>query len=568
MKRPKWIWPVADPVRADALARSLNIHRVLAALLIERGISDAGSAERYFRPALEDLHSPWLMRDMDRAVWRLECAFERGERILLYGDYDVDGVCSVAMMYEFLRFLHPHIDYYLPDRLGEGYGLSLQGVDYARSEGCSLLLALDCGIRAQEAIVHAQASGIDVIVCDHHLPEGALPGAVAVLNPMRPDCDYPCDVLSACGVAFKLAQAIAERQSTPVGELRRLFPFVALSTACDIVPMIGENRILTRYGLFGLNNDSQPGIDALIEVSGRRRPLDVSDLVYGIGPMINAAGRLAHAREAVAALLSADPRAAMNGARRLAWLNAQRRAEDARMADEAATIVRETQPNSASVVVCGGASWRPGLLGITAGRLAEQFYRPAVVLAEQSGLLVGSARSVPGFDLYDALKACAAHLVQFGGHKQAAGLRLRPESLAAFHVDFEAAAQLRMTPEIEQPVLSLAGELPFSEITHDFWRALRRFEPFGPKNRRPVFVAKGVRDTGASRLLRDNHAQLALAQQGVVMRGIAFGQGDLFERLRRAPMDVAYNIEADEWRGERRLRLLVKDLRASEGDAP
>ena len=562
MKRPRWIWSDTDTVRSNDLARQLGIYPVLASLLVARGVTDVVAAEQYFNPALADLHAPWLMRDMDRAVQRLERAFDRRERILLYGDYDVDGVCSVAMMYEFLRFLHPYADYYLPDRLSEGYGLSMQGVDYARYKGCSLILALDCGIRAHEAIAYARVSGIDVIVCDHHLPEGPLPEAVAALNPMRPDCNYPCKALSACGVAFKLAQAVAERQSTPVSELHRLFPFLALSTACDIVPMIGESRILTRYGLFGLNNDSRPGIQALIEASGRQRRLSVSDLVFGIGPMINAAGRLAHAREAVAALLSADPAAAMTSARRLAWLNTQRRAEDARMTDEATDIVQKNQTDAASIVVCG-ASWSQGLLGITAGRLAERFHRPAIALTRSGGILVGSARSIPGFDLYGALNACAAHLLQFGGHHQAAGLRLRPEALAAFHREFESVARSRITPEMGEPTLEIAGELPLSDITPDFWRALRRFEPFGPENRRPVFEAKGVRDTGAIRALRSNHAQVVFHQRGVTMRGIALGQGELFGHLQRGGIDVAYSLEVDEWRGERQLRLHVKDMRAS-----
>lgn len=505
------------------------------------------------------------MADMDVAAGRLDRAIRAGERILLYGDYDVDGATSVALMYSFLSALHQNLDYYLPDRDKEGYGVSLEGVAYARDSGATLVIAMDCGIRAHKAIALAQSYGIDFIVCDHHLPEEILPPAIANLDPKRPDCPYPYKDLSGCGIAFKLAQAMALRYHTPAEELAHLLDLVAVSIACDIVPMTGENRVLAHYGLQKLNRDPRLGFRALIQRSGRRYPLSVSDVVFGLGPLINAAGRLGDARDAVRLLLAAERNSALEAAGALMQRNRERREADQATADAAKRRI-QTDPalSERKSIVLYDPSWHKGIIGIAASRMVEAFHRPTVVLTRSGGRAVGSARSVPGFDLYAALSQCEHLFLSFGGHAHAAGVQLPEENIPAFMEQFEHIVRQTLPPEAETPELEIAAQLNFADITPKFWRTLKQFEPFGPGNMNPVFRTNGVADSGQSRLLANNHARLSLRQgDGPVFTGVGFGLGAAFSAVQGGTFDLAYQLYEDSWGGEKVLGLMVKDICSS-----
>lgn len=564
MKRPRWQPAFTDETAVQQLRAALPVAPVFCRLLAQRGIRDHEQARLFFRPSLDDLHDPFLMRDMDAAVERLDRAIQGDERILLYGDYDVDGTTSVALMYAFLSGFYHKLDYYLPDRDKEGYGVSLAGVEYARQQGCRLVIAMDCGIKAHAAVSAAKAHGIDFIVCDHHLPEGELPEAVANLDPKRPDCPYPYKDLSGCGIAFKLAQAYALFRDTPAAELEHLLDLVAVSIACDVVPMTGENRILAHFGLEKLNRGPRVGLWALINRAGRSYPLSISDLVFGLGPLINAAGRLADAREAVRLLLSADKPTALENAGALVQRNRQRREVDFAMTDAARShFMGLPDWESRKSIVLFDPQWHKGIIGIAASRMVEAFYRPAVILTESEGRAVGSARSIPGFDLYDALQQCEDLFHSYGGHAHAAGMQLPVENVAAFAEKFEWLVARNLAPEAATPVLDWSAELDFSEITPKFWRMLRQFAPFGPYNMSPVFVTRNVVDAGQSRHLANNHVRIALRQQGqqAVVTGIGFGLSERFREVQGKAFDVAYSLQEDVWRGEARLSLYVKDLR-------
>lgn len=546
----------------------LRIPVLFCRLLLQRGVQTKEAARRFFRPQLEDLHNPFLMRDMDIAIGRLDSALHKGERILLYGDYDVDGTTSVALMYAFLSGFYRNLDYYLPDRDKEGYGVSIAGIEYARQTGCSLIIAMDCGIKAHEAVALAKTYGIDFIVCDHHLPEGDLPDAVANLDPKRPDCPYPYKELSGCGIAFKLAQALALHNNMPIQEVEHLLDLVAISIACDIVPIDGENRILAHYGLKQLNTSPRTGLWALMKRINNNPPLDVNDLVFGLGPLINAAGRLGDAREAVRLLLSADRTSAFDNAGALMTRNRQRREVDLSTTDAARKRVMEAPDwEQRKSVVIFDPDWHKGIIGIAASRMAEHFHRPAVVMMQSDGKAVGSARSVPGFDLYGALQQCEDLFFSFGGHAHAAGLQMPIENVEAFAIRFEKVVAAMMTPEAAEPNIDINGIIRLDDITPEFFRMLRRFEPFGPSNRNPVFCALNVMDTGQSRLLDNNHVRLSVKHpdSDVVMKGIGFGLGEAFEALRDQCFDLAFNLREEEWKGEKSLSLQVKDLRPSTG---
>lgn len=562
---PALRWRVAAVEEATTrhLHDCLHIHPLLCNLLAQRGIADFDTARRFFRPSLDDLHPPFLMRDMGAAVGRLNRALQRNERILLYGDYDVDGTCSVALMYTFLSGFHKNLDYYLPDRDKEGYGVSLAGVEYAHSTGATLVIAMDCGIKAHAAIRAAKSHGIDFIVCDHHLPDSVLPDAVACLDPKRPDCSYPYHELSGCGIAFKLAQALALYRNTPAEELSPLLDLVALSIACDIVPMTGENRVLTFFGLQALNREPRLGLWALIQRSGRRYPLSVSDVVFGLGPLINAAGRLGDARDAVRLLLATGRNSALEAAGALVHHNRERREIDSATADEARRrVLADPVLARRKSIVLFDPAWHKGILGIVASRMVEAFHRPSVILTRSEGRLVGSARSVPGFDLHAALAQCEQWFTAFGGHAHAAGVQLPPENLPGFAEQFESVVCQHLPPEAGSPVLEIAARLDLAEISPAFWRTLRQFAPFGPGNMDPVFMATGVSDTGHSRLLANNHVRFSLRQgQGPVFTGIGFGLGQAFSSVRARLFDIAFHLYEDSWQGERVLALQVKDVR-------
>lgn len=569
MSNPKpirWQLIPTDRSAVEKLQSELPADSLICQLLVQRGITDAAAAASFFSPSISQLHDPFLMRDMDLAAARIDKALKAGEKILLYGDYDVDGTTSVAMMYAFLSNLSQQLDYYLPDREKEGYGLSLAGVEYAREQGMTLLIAMDCGIKAHEAINLANAYGIDVIVCDHHLPEGGLPAAVANLDPKRPDCPYPYKELSGCGIAFKLAQALAKNYQIPDETLFGLLDLVAASIACDIVPLTGENRVLAHFGLKRLNRAPRIGLWALTESVHRTPPLTVQDLVFGLGPAINSAGRLGDARDAVRLLLATERNSALESARHLARRNADRRRVDYSTADEARRRFRETPGwEQRKSIVLFDPAWHKGIIGISASRIAEDFHKPTVILTESNGRAVGSARSVRGFDLYAALQQCEDLFYSFGGHAHAAGMQMPLENVGQFRERFEEIVGKTIRLELETPAIDIAAKISFDQINPAFWHSLHQFEPFGPHNLSPVFMAEQVRDTGRSRLLENNHARLSLQQHpgGPVLNGVAFGMGDQFTAVKDQPFDLVFTLREDNWRGERRLELLVRGMRPS-----
>ncbi|MBX2928237.1 MAG: single-stranded-DNA-specific exonuclease RecJ [Saprospiraceae bacterium] len=556
-----WNFLPADEAKTQALHHALGIHPVLCRLLVQRGIETFDQAKAFFRPSLDDLHDPFLMQDMETAVARLRRAIEQEEKILLYGDYDVDGATSVAMMYSFLSPLHRHIDYYIPDRYKEGYGISLEGIEYAREQGISLIIAMDCGITAVAQTARAGSYGIDLIICDHHLPGDALPAAHAVLDPKRPDCAYPYKELSGCGVAFKLAQAYTQRYALDVEPLHALLDFLAISVAADIVPMTGENRILAWYGLRRLNRSPRPGINALIEESRRQRPLQINDIVFGLAPMINAAGRLADAGHAVRLLLAEERIVAAEYARVLENRNQLRREFDRRTAEEATALFEPEKEERRSIVLYQ-PHWHKGIVGIAAARMVEAYHRPAILLTRSENIATGSARSVPGFDLHEALGRCSDLLISYGGHTHAAGLSLLPENVPAFKDRFEAIVQLSLPQEAICRTIPLSAEMNFEHLTTSFWNILRQFAPFGPGNRSPVFASRGVSDTGYSRLLKGTHIKLSLRQgASPVFTGIAFDQGAAFERVaQRKPFDICFTLEESRWDDRTALELVVRDM--------
>lgn len=564
MKTARWQLTPTNESLAHRLETELGVAPLIANLLAQRGIDSAESARQFFKPSIADLHNPFLMQDMDLAVARLDQALQRGERMLLYGDYDVDGTTSVALMYAFLSRLTSNLDYYLPDREKEGYGVSLAGVEYARENACTLIIAMDCGIKANEAVALAKSYGIDFIVCDHHLPEGELPAAVANLDPKRADCPYPYKELSGCGIAFKLAQALTMHHNTPAEELASLLDLVAVSIACDIVPITGENRTLVYFGLQRINRSPRTGLLALIDSINRPKPLTVMDLVFGLGPMINAAGRLGDARDAVKLLLSADKDSALEAASHLVRRNADRRTVDYATADEARQRFREVPGwEQKKSIVLFDPAWHKGVIGISASRIAEDFYKPTVILTQSNGRAVGSARSVRGFDLYAALQHCEDLFFSYGGHAHAAGMQMPIENVDAFTERFESVVSSTIELELESPTVDIAAKIQFSQITSEFWAVLKQFEPFGPQNLSPVFWAENVMDTGHSRILDNNHVRLSLCQSNgkPVFTGIGFGLGRAFEAVQKGPFDIAFSIREESWQGTRKLSLFVKDLR-------
>lgn len=558
----QWKTITVDNQAVQDLQTKLGIAPLLCQLLVQRNIQTFEAARQFFRPDLSHLHDPFLMKDMDKAVNRLSVAIKNGEKILLYGDYDVDGTSSVAMMFHFLAHFHKALDYYIPDRYTEGYGISIKGIEYATQQNVGLIIAMDCGIKAVEATARAKAAGIDMIICDHHLPGDDLPDATAILDPKQPGCAYPFRELSGCGVAFKLAQAYVERHGLDWPLLEDLLDLLVISIASDIVPLIGENRVLAYFGLKKLDRTQRPGLKALIEKSGRHRPLKISDIVFGLAPMINAAGRLADAGQASRLMLARDKAVAYDYARVLQERNKIRREFDQRTVEEAKALYSQNAywAHRHSLVLFQ-PHWHKGIVGITASRMVEQFYRPTVILTEADGLAVGSARSVQGFDLYEALSMCKDLLINFGGHAHAAGLSLRPEDVPVFSDRFEGAVATLLEGKALVPEIPIAGTIELSEITAKFWRILKQFAPFGPHNRSPVFACYGVQDTGASRLLKGNHLQLFVRQhESRIFKGIGFGLGHHLETVKSGTFDICFTLQENLWQKQRSLQLVVRDI--------
>lgn len=558
----KWLKRTADEAVISHLQEVLQIDKIFCELLAQRGISTFEEAKRFFRPSVEHLHDPFLMKDMDKAVARLRQAIEHNEKILLYGDYDVDGTTSVAMMYSFLKNHHKNLQYYIPDRYNEGYGISYEGIEFAKNENISLVIAMDCGIKAVDKIAKANELGIDFIICDHHLPADELPNAVAVLDPKRNDCSYPYKELSGCGVAFKLVQAYIQEMKLEQSELNPLLDLVAVSIACDIVPMTGENRVLAHFGLKILNRKPRVGLRALIHILGREYPFSISDIVFGIGPSINAAGRLSDAKLAVQLLLATEKRVALQLAEELKNKNDKRRELEKEISEEAKYQVT-MQPNweNQTSIVVFHKDWHKGVVGIVAARLTEYFQKPSIVLTTSNDKIVGSARTVANFDVHQAISNCEEHLVNYGGHRHAAGLTLTADTLENFKTDFEKTVRQTITEKDLTPIQYIDAEIEFNQITNKFQRILRQFAPFGPKNRRPIFATYGVEDTGESKVLKKTHLRFSIKKEDRKHEGIGFGMGYLGEAIKGKPFDICYVLEENTWRGKRRLQLRMKDVK-------
>ncbi|MCD6200383.1 MAG: single-stranded-DNA-specific exonuclease RecJ [Bacteroidales bacterium] len=555
----------------EQLSAAINVNPHFANLLVQRGIKTYEEAKTFFRPSLQDLHNPFLMKDMNRAIDRITTAITKNERILIYGDYDVDGTTSVALLYSFFREFYTNLGYYIPDRYSEGYGISLRGIDYAKENNYSLIIALDCGIKAVEEVKYASRKKIDFIVCDHHLPGDTIPEAVAILDPKQPGCDYPYKELSGCGVGFKLIEGYARINDVPFENLIPYLDLVAVSTASDIVPITGENRILVYHGLQQLNNNPRTGLRSIMHSAGLdNKKVTVEDVVFRIGPRINAAGRMKSGSKAVDLLVSEDSKDAVLISGEINNFNLERREEDQKITKEALSMISEDsmQVNRKSTVVYS-KNWHKGVIGIVASRLIETYYRPTIVLTESNGFLTGSARSVEGFDLYQALEACSDLLETFGGHMYAAGLTLKKENFEAFSSRFEEIVDARITPEQMIPSIDIDDELDLDEITDKFADILNQMEPFGPGNMPPVFVTRHVRDAGTGRVVGNNggHLKLDLTQDGKTIHpfpAIAFNQSHRYELIREGKFfDICYTITENEFRGTKTLQLNIKDIKVS-----
>lgn len=569
----KWTYeePTADETAAaTALAREVNIHPALGRLLLKRGIKTATEARRFFRPQLSDLHDPFLMNDMQVAVDRLNQALGRKEHIMVYGDYDVDGCTAVALVYKFLSQFYSNIDFYIPDRYEEGYGISRKGIDFAAEMGVKLIIVLDCGIKAVEEVAYAREKGIDFIICDHHVPDDELPPAVAILNPKRHDNRYPYTHLSGCGVGFKFMQAFATSNGIEFNKLSSLLDLCAVSIASDIVPIMGENRILACQGLRCLNTNPSIGLRAIVEVCGlSERELSMSDIIFKIGPRINASGRMQNGKEAVELLVEKDYQAALEKAGCINLYNEARKDLDKQMTDEAFKQVEQLPglDDRRSVVIYNEA-WHKGVIGIVASRLTEQYYRPAVVLTRSDGVATGSARSVSGFDVYKAVQSCSDLLENFGGHTYAAGLSMKVENVPEFAERFEAYVQKHIMDTQTEATLAIDAYLDFKDVTFKFYQQLKRFAPFGPQNERPVFCTRRVYDYGTSKVVGrgQEHIKLELVdnKSNNVMNGIAFGQSSQARYIKtKRAFDICYAVEENTHkRGE--VQLQIEDIRPCE----
>ena len=571
----QWIFKNLTPEQESdqkKIAEQLGVSKVLAKLLIERGMRTMEDARAFFCPDLSQLHDPFLIKDMDMAVARLNRALAHKEKILIYGDYDVDGTTAVALMYTFIRNFNPNVEYYIPDRYDEGYGISYKGIDWGHENGYTLIIALDCGIKAVEKVAYAKGLGMDMIICDHHLPDEELPPAVAILDPKRRDCSYPFDDLSGCGVGFKLIQAYAIRKSIPFAWVESFLDLVAVSIAADLVSMTGENRILAYYGLERLNQSPRKGLQSIIRLSGlENHKISVDDIVFKIGPRINAAGRMESGRTAVHLLVSRSDEEAQNIGKIIDLHNKERKSVDKQITKAAIeSVMNDSSFRDRKSTVVFDPKWNKGVVAIVASRLVEAFYRPTIVLTESNGLITGSARSIAGFDLYEAIKECSEYLENYGGHMYAAGLTLKKENLKPFEEKFEQVVAEKITEDILTPVVQIDTFLDFKQITPKFFRILKQFQPFGPGNQSPVFITENVYDNGNGRLVGsgNGHMKLELIQEDEPYRyisAIAFNRAEHFEHLHAGnPVDICYSIAENYYRGIANIQLRVKDIHKKE----
>lgn len=556
--------PKPEEEKINELATALQVSKTIATLLLQRGISSFEEARQFFRPSLNDLHDPYLMKDMDKAVARLEQAIANEENILIFGDYDVDGTTAVSLVSGYLKSFYPNVATYIPDRYDEGYGVSFKGIDFADDNGFSLIIALDCGIKSIDHVAYAKEKNIDFIIGDHHRPGEQLPDAVAILDPKRADCDYPYDELCGCGIGFKLIQALTANRDQTIDDLIPYLDLVATAIAADIVPMTGENRVLAYFGLQVINSDPRPGIKAMTHQL-KKKTLDITDVVFIIAPRINAAGRIKHGNHAVELLTEFDFEQAQQFASEIEAYNAERKDLDQQITKEALNQIEENGEQNRFTSVVFQETWHKGVIGIVASRLIETYYRPTLVFTKSGDKYAASARSVKGFDVYNALEACAEHLEQFGGHMYAAGMTLKPENYTAFKEAFERVVQETIAPEWLEPEISIDAIVDFDEITPKFTRILKQFEPCGPQNMTPVFVSKNVVDTGYGKPMgkEEEHLKLFVRQNNSEgIPAIGFGLGKKYEIVKNKQLfEAAYCIDENEWNDKIELQLRLKDIR-------
>ena len=557
-----------DTAVVKRLAGALGVSESLANLMAQRNISTADEATAFFNPSLDYLHDPFLMKDMNIAVDRISTAIKKNERILVYGDYDVDGTTAVALMYSFLKDQYSNVEYYIPDRYKEGYGVSFQGLDFAFQNNCKVVITLDCGIKAVEKVKYARTKGLDVIICDHHYPGDEIPKALAVLDPKQPSCSYPYKDLSGCGVGFKLIHAYSRVHGIPFSKISHYLDLVAVSIASDIVPITGENRVMAYFGLKRLNESPRTGLKEIMRESEVTKALTIEDVVFKIGPRINAAGRMETGSKAVDLLVSSDTRLATEISKEINNFNIERRSVDRIITTEAMRMIAEDHRTvNSRTTVLYNPNWKKGVIGIVASRLIETYYRPTVILTESNGFATGSARSVQGYDLYQAIEACSDLLESFGGHMFAAGLTLKKENIRPFMDRFEQYVNSTITEEQLVPRIFIDMELSFSEINDEFFKTMSQFQPFGPENMSPVFVSRNVFDTGSGRMVGSSgeHLKLDLCQESTGQKSfsaIAFSQANHFEYIRGGnPFDICYSLEMNEFRGNRNLQLNIRDIK-------
>jgi single-stranded-DNA-specific exonuclease len=565
----RWKIKIADDQKVQALSEALKVQPIIGRILVGRGIETFEEAKIYFRPDISQLHDPWMMKDMDHAVKRILRAVKKNEKILVFGDYDVDGTSSVAMMVQFLRQIYEpdKIDFYIPHRQREGYGVSKAGIEFALANEFSLIISVDCGIKSIELVASAKAGGIDFIICDHHLPDTNLPEAVAILNPKQKDCAYPYKELCGCAVAFKFITALSQALSLPEENYLIYLDLVAIAIAADIVPMTGENRVLCFLGLKKINENPNSGIRALMVLSSLSVPASITALVFTIAPRVNAAGRMDDARKAVLMLIAPTYEEALLYANLLHADNTDRRETDSNITEEALALIDgdEIMRNRKSTVLFQ-SHWHKGVVGIVASRLIEKYYRPTIVLTQSGELASGSARSVPGFNLYEALHACREWLLGYGGHFAAAGMTLHPENVSGFSKKFEEVVSETIDPRFLIPELEIDSIAEFPDLDFQTHRIIEQMEPYGPENAKPVFVSQGLKETGYSKILKEKHLRLIVQQKDRIFSGIAFNMADKWPLIQSGhPLDIAYNLDINEWNGEKKLQLKILDIKQNPG---
>lgn len=564
--KKRWRVAEADPRKVESLFQALHIHPVLCAMLVQRGIETYEQARDFFRPQLSQLHDPFLMKDMQKAVDRVQQAFYTGEKILVFGDYDVDGTTSVACMYRFLKKIHANTDFYIPHRYREGYGISKAGIDFAHENGFTLIISLDCGIKSIDLVAYAKTLGVDFIICDHHLPDNELPPAVAILNPKQPGCAYPYNELCGCGVGFKLITALSQTMGLPPDTPFEYLDLVATAIAADIVPITGENRVLAYYGLQKVNSNPNFGIKVLSRLASHTRELHINNLVFIIAPRVNAAGRMDDARKAVMMFIAESEEEALHWAEQLHTDNVSRKEADSSITEEALAMIKnDTILSARSSTVLFQPHWHKGVVGIVASRLIEHYYRPTIVLTQSGDYVAGSARSVSGFNIYEAIHQCRELLIGYGGHFYAAGMTLETANVEAFCAKFEEVVQASIPPHLLIPELLIDAEITLGEIKKPFYDILCQMEPFGPENLRPLFIVRGVENTRRSRILKDAHLRFVVKQGNATASGIGFNMADKMPLLQSGkPLDLVFKLEENEWNGEKNLQLQVLDVRISE----